>query len=123
QVVFIFKLKPERPPEYSQLRLSYVLGVLNSRMMLYRYYKALGDIEWKSFPYMTQDTIMGLPIRRIDFTDAWQVSLHKRIADLVDDVIASGKAPDQRTDDEIEHLVRGLYGVASPAVSSRIDSE
>ncbi len=123
QVVFIFKLNPDRPAQYHQLRLSYILGVLNSRMMLYRYYKGLGDIEWKSFPYMTQDTIMGLPIRHIDFSDAREAHLHNRIADLVNGVIISGKVPDQHTDREIERLVRELYGVASPATSSRIDAE
>ena len=123
QVVFIFKLKPELSPQHSQLRLGYILGVLNSRMMLYRYYKVLGDIEWKSFPYMTQDTIMGLPIRHIDFNDARQSYLHTRIADLVDTVISSGKAPDAATDSEIESFVRELYGVDTPVMSSRIDSE
>ncbi len=123
QVVFIFKLKADLPEEQKGLRLSYVLGVLNSRMMLYRYYKALGDIEWKSFPYMTQDTIMGLPIRRIDFHDARQVHLHNRIADLVDDIVAAGQPPEQLVDDEIEQYVRALYGVDAPAVSAHIDAE
>ena len=123
QVVFIFKLKEKRPEAQKDLRLSYVLGVLNSRMMLYRYYKALGDIEWKSFPYMTQDTIMGLPIRRIDFADARQLYLHNRIADLVDGVIESGQPPAQLVDDEIELCVRTLYGVEALALSEHIDAE
>ena len=123
QVVFIFKLKNDRPTEYQQLRLGYVLGVLNSHMMLYKYYKALGDIEWKSFPYMTQDTIMGLPIRAINFSNARQVYLHQRIADIVDMVIASGSKPNISTDSEIEHLVRELYEVNVPSVNARIDSE
>lgn len=123
QVVFIFKLKQERPQEQQQLRLSYMLGVLNSRMMLYYYYKSLGDIEWKSFPYMTQDTIMGLPVREIDFSDVRQSYLHDRIADLVDVVIACNKPPDAQTDNEIEVLVRQLYGVDSQDMSRRIDAE
>src|SRR5205823_3849518 len=45
QTVFIFKLNPNRTEHYKQLRLAYILGVLNSRMMLYRYYKKIGDIE------------------------------------------------------------------------------
>jgi len=125
QVVFIFKLKSVMmmPEQYRDLRLGYLLGVLNSRMMLYRYYKALGDIEWKSFPYMTQDTIMGLPVRRIDFSNAQQVHLHNRIADLVDAVIVSGRAPDAETDNQIERLVRQLYEVDTPAMNQRIDLE
>lgn len=123
QVIFIFTLKKDRPTLYKQLRLGYVLGVLNSRMMFYKYYKALGDIEWKSFPYMIQDTIMSLPIRTIDFSDARQVYLHQHIADKVDAVIASGSPPDKANDDEIERLVRELYAVNTPASNARIDSE
>lgn len=123
QVVFIFKLHPDRPKRYAKLRLSYILGVLNSRMMLYRYYKALGDIEWKSFPYMTQKTIMDLPVRDIDFTDTRQTYFHDRIADLVDTVLASGKSPNRGIDEEIEHVVRELYGVNTPAANAHIDSE
>jgi hypothetical protein len=123
QVVFIFKLKQDRSIDQQRLRLSYILGVLNSRMMLYYYYKSLGDIEWKSFPYMTQDTIMGLPIRKINFSDARQSHLHDKIAELVDGVIASNKPPDAQTDHEIEVLVRQLYGVDSLNVSGRIDAE
>lgn len=123
QVVFIFKLRTDRPQHYEKLRLSYILGVLNSRMMLYRYYKALGDIEWKSFPYMTQKTIMDLPVRDIDFTDIRQTYFHDRIADLVDAVVSNGRPPGQKVDEEIEHLVRELYGVNTPVANACIDSE
>lgn len=123
QVVFIFILCDERPEQYKQIRLAYVLGVLNSKMMLYRYYKKLGDIEWKSFPYMTQKTIMSLPIRNIDFTDARQVYFHNQIATIVDSIIASGQPPTPEVDAEIERAVRELYGVNSPAVNERIDAE
>lgn len=123
QVVFIFKLRSDRPAQYKQLRLSYILGVINSQMMLYRYYKALGDIEWKSFPYMTQKIIMTLPVRAIDFTNNRQTYYHDRIADLVDTIISNGGTPNQKIDEEIEKLVRELYGVNTPATNARIDSE
>ncbi|HEV2582299.1 MAG TPA: TaqI-like C-terminal specificity domain-containing protein, partial [Ktedonobacteraceae bacterium] len=123
QVVFIFKMRPDRPERYEKLRLSYMLGVLNSRMMLYRYYKALGDIEWKSFPYMTQKTIMDLPIRDIDFTDARQTYFHDQIADLVDNIIASSRSPHHVADEQVERFVRELYGVNTPAANNRIESE
>ncbi len=123
QVVFIFKMRSDRPERYEKLRLSYLLGVLNSRMMLYRYYKALGDIEWKSFPYMTQKTIMNFPIRDIDFTDARQAYFHDQIAGLVDKVISSGRPPDPDIDEQIERFVREMYGVNTPAANNRIDTE
>lgn len=123
QVVFIFKLRNPLPEQFAPLRLSYILGVLNSRMMLYRYYKALGDIEWKSFPYMTQKTIMQLPVRRIDFTDTRQAYFHNRIAALVDGIIDSHKPPSPEIDTEIEQLVRELYDVNTPLANARIDAE
>ncbi len=123
QVIFIFKMRNELPEKYKQIRLSYVLGVLNSRMMLYRYYKALGDIEWKSFPYITQKIIMNLPIRFIDFTDYRQSYFHNQIANVVDTVISSGRSPSPDIDAEIEKLVRELYGVNTPVANARIDSE
>ena len=123
QVVYIFKLRNALPEQHGPLRLSYMLGVLNSRMMLYRYYKKLGDIEWKSFPYMTQKTIMELPVRRIDFNDTRQAYFHNRIADIVDEVIATGKPPTQEKDAEIEQLVRDLYGVNTPIANDRVDAE
>lgn len=121
QVVFIFRLLPHRPKWLQQIRLSYVLGVLNSRMMLYYYYKIFGDIEWKSFPYMTQRTIMCLPLRSIDFDNSEHALLHKSIADLVDNVLASGQPPSEAIDAQIEHYVRTLYGVHTDEMSDRID--
>ena len=123
QSIYIFKLRSDRAEQDEKLRLSYILGVLNSRMMLYRYYKALGDIEWKSFPYMTQRTIKNLPVRTIDFTDVRQTYFHNSIADSVDEVIASGRPPDMSTDAKIERLVRELYGVNTPVANARIDAE
>ncbi len=72
---------------------------------------------------MTQKTIMDLPVRDIDFTDVRQTYFHDQIADLVDAVISSGTAPNQRIDEEIERLVRELYGVNTPIANARIDSE
>ncbi len=92
-------------------------------MMLYRYYKALGDIEWKSFPYMTQKTIKNLPVRAIDFTDVRQTYFHDSIANCVDEVIASGRTLDPAMDAKIEQLVRELYGVNTPVANARIDAE
>jgi len=123
QVVYIFKLRNALPEQHRPLRLSYMLGILNSRMMLYRYYKKLGDIEWKSFPYMTQKTIMELPVRRIDFNDTRQAYFHNRIADIVDAVIATGKPPTPEKDAEIEQLVRDLYGVNNPVANALVDAE
>jgi len=92
-------------------RIEYVLGVLNSRLMLYRFYNMSGDTEWRSFPYLTQKTIQQLPVRAIDFSDRRQAKLHDEIADRVAAVLASGKPPVDHEDYEIEKRVMQVYGI------------
>lgn len=110
QVVFIFKLRGANGGD-AKYRLEYILGVLNSRLMLYYYYKKFGDVEWKSFPYMTQKTIMQLPVAKIDFKDKAAVQVHDQIADKVAAVLKKGAPIDRDEDLEIEDLVFKVYGI------------
>lgn len=113
QVVFIFRLKDARAGNDENYALEYFLGVLNSRLMLYYHYKKTGDVEWKSFPYVTQKTIQQLPTARIDFGDRNQKRLHDEISHKVS-VILNANAPiDRDADLEIEDLVMKLYGITS----------
>ncbi len=111
QVVFTWKLRKDVAAPLKKYRLEYLLGVLNSRLMLYRSYNISGDTEWRSFPYMTQKTIQDLPIRAIDFGDRRQAKLHDEIADRVAAVLATGRPPADHEDYEIERCVMQLYGV------------
>jgi len=119
QVVFLFKPKAE--PK-SREKLEYILGVLNSRLMLYYYFKKFGDIEWKSFPYMTQKTLQQLPIRKIDFSDAEQKAIHEKIVGLVQTALRRNQPIDEKADFEIEDLVMRLYGI-SASMKTRIWQE
>jgi hypothetical protein len=109
QAVFIFKLKQKLPEEFRQYRLEYFLGILNSRLMLYYYYKRFGELEWKSFPYMTQKTIQQLPIAAIDFRDLKSKELHDDISEKVADILQQNAGAVRELDDQIENLVMELY--------------
>ena len=111
QSVFTWRLRDGLKKPLARYRLEYILGVLNSRMMLYRYYMRSGDTEWRSFPRWTQELVQDLPIREIDFSDRRQARLHDEIADRVAAVLATGKQPTDHEDYEIEKRVMQIYGV------------
>jgi hypothetical protein len=114
QVVFTWRMRQNLVGSLAKYRIEYLLGMLNSRLMLYRFYNISGETEWRSFPYLTQKTVQNLPIRTIDFTDRRQATLHDEIADRVAAVIASGKPPTDHEDYEIEKRVMQVYGITRP---------
>jgi adenine-specific DNA-methyltransferase len=114
QSVFTWRLREGVAPPLSDYRLEYVLGVLNSRLMLYRYYMKSGDTEWRSFPRWTQELVQELPIRAVDFSSPREKKLHDEIADRVAAAIASAKPPTDHEDYQIESLVMQLYGITRP---------
>lgn len=113
QSVYILRLKEEAPGDLSRYRLEYLLGLLNSRVMLYRYFKKTAALEWQSFPRWTLGRVTSLPIRAIDWSDAREARLHDEIAEAVEQLIRRGAtgAPDE--DLHIERLVMDLYGLGS----------
>lgn len=110
QVVFIFRLRERIPEKYQNLKLEYILGVLNSRVILYYYYKKFGEVEWKSFPYVTPKTLRQLPLPNIDFSNPEEKDIHDRIAEKVSDILYK-KEDCERLDFEIEELIMNLYGI------------
>jgi len=111
QSVFAWKMRKDLRSEWRRYRLEYVLGVLNSRTMLYRYYMKSGDTEWRSFPRWTQELVQELPIRAIDFSRQDEARLHDEIVARVATVLATGKTPSTHDDYQIEILVMQLYGI------------
>ena len=114
QVVFTWKPRHKLHPPLSHYRLEYVLGVLNSRLMLYRLCTSSGEMEWRSFPYLTQKTIERLPIRAIDFSNPRERHLHHQIADRVEAILATNRPPTDHEDYQVESLVMQLYGITKP---------
>lgn len=113
QVVFIFKLKEDRKKEYKPYSIPYVLGVLNSRLMLYYYYKKTGEVEWKSYPYHSFTSIKEFPIKKIDFSSSSECRIHDMITEKVKKLLEKSKSGivSKELDYEIETLVMELYGI------------
>jgi adenine-specific DNA-methyltransferase len=106
QVVFHYRLKPNRSPTFF---LDYVLGVLCSRVMLAYHLKQTGDSEWRSHPYVTQKTIAELPVPVV-FEGHWRWRQAKAIAKAVSQRRLK-KSEDIAGDLYIDSLVAGLYGL------------
>jgi chaperonin cofactor prefoldin len=123
-VVFIFKKKEDAPQEYTQIRMEYVLGLLNSRLMLYYYFKKFGELEWQSFPYVTQKTLKQLPLRRINFSNDEEKKLHDQIVQKVTAILAQSKKGEvpKNLDYEIEDLVMKLYKI-TPEMKQHVWNE
>ena len=111
QSVFTWRIRRDCQADWSRYRLEYVLGALNSRTMLYRYYMKSGDTEWRSFPRWTQGLVQELPVRAIDFSEPREAKLHGEIAERVAAVLATGNPPSTHDDYQIEVLVMQLYGI------------
>lgn len=124
QAVFVFKMKRKLPEQYQNYKLEYILGIINSRLMLYYYYKKFGELEWKSFPYVTQKTIKQLPLRKIDFSNPEERRMHNEIVQKVSEIIRESADEDvpKQLDYEIEDLVMKLYGI-TPTMKTHIWKE
>lgn len=107
QTVYHFFVKDIFGAVYSN---EYILGVLNSRVMLYYYLKKYGDNEWKSHPYITQKVIKQLPIPLINSKSIIDTNQAKAIHDAVVKLLKSD-GNSFELDLEIERLVAGLYGL------------
>lgn len=105
QVVFhYFEKEKSKVPEFY---LSYVLGVLSSRLMFAYHLKKSGENEWRSHPYVTQKILSRFPIPIPTKEDSSWVQA-KAIANKVDKLLLNGVL-DNKLDLEIECLVAGLY--------------
>jgi len=104
QVVFSYFKNGTPVPDFF---LQYVLGVLNSRVLLGYFLKTQGEVEWKSHPYITQKMINSLPIPT--FTQGSKTEKQARaIADAVR-VFEKAKNKDVTQDLFIDCLVAGLF--------------
>lgn len=105
QVVFHYFI--EQQSLLPKFYLSYLAGVLNSRIMFAYHLKVNGDDEWRSHPYLTQKVIERLPIPfPTEGTREWDLA--KTIASKVDKMYQK-RASRIKLDKEIEALVAGLY--------------
>jgi hypothetical protein len=116
---------PMLPKADTKENLRYVLGLLNSKLMTFRF-RGLGKLTspnmWESF----HNSIEDFPIRRIDFENSSEVALHDRVVELVtqleglmpevheglsaaDRSLAARRAEALR--DQLDEQVLDLYGI------------
>jgi len=90
----------------------FLAGVLSSRVILYWYYKAMGILEWQSFPRMPLNFVQTLPFPKLNMMVEGDRLLH---ADICHEVLRlsrfPGRAPDKRDDTTLEILVRRAFGM------------
>ncbi len=104
QVVYILKLREELK---ERLTPEFVLGVLNSRAITYYLLKKHGEIEWKSHPYLTQKTLISLPMPVLRKTKKFKKSVEK-ITTLVYKITKENKMAHEY-DAQIEREVAELF--------------
>lgn len=104
QTVFHFSLKTDK--KNNDFIMEYLLGVLNSRIMLYYYLKKLGETEWRSHPYVTQKTITQFPVPEVQ-GNRRNLTYASEIGKLVREHMENNNP---LIDVEIDRLVAGLFG-------------
>lgn len=110
QVVFHYAIDPERP--VSPFLLDYVLGVFCSRVLFAFHLKRLGEMEWRSHAYITQEIIATLPIPRVQ-PGTWQWKQAQYIAAAARTRQTQIQSHDSQTDIYIDCLVAGLFELSS----------
>ena len=108
----------------------YLLGLLNSRLLLYYFASIAVQRRGGYFEYLTQ-YVSQLPIRPIDFTNTADKAAHDRMVTLVDKMLelhprlATAKTATDRdliqrqidaTDTQIDELVYRLYGLTTDEI-------
>jgi hypothetical protein len=111
--------------------LLYLLGLLNSRLLTFRF-KSIGKLKGNGIYEYFWNSVSRLSIRRIDFTNPEDRSIHDRLVELVTSMqelqkeLASEtstlkKITMQRqidaTDTEIDKLTYRLYGFTSDEIA------
>lgn len=95
QVIYIFKPKTDCP------NLSFILGVLNSKLIRAYYFAKFGEKDKKAFPHLTQTKILELPLKRVNYS----------------------KLSDKKTVDDIITAVNSILAAKKNLLNSRTESE
>lgn len=112
------------PKESLKENIKYVLALLNSKILTYRF-RSIGKLKSGGIYEYFWNSVSKLPIRMINFANLKEKAMHDKIVGLVDIMqdlnnkiqSAKGSAKDQlqrqidKTDREIDDLVYKLYGI------------
>lgn len=82
QVIYIFKKK-----EATKEHLNYILGLLNSKLLSFYYFKKFGEEDKKAFPHIRQGQVLSIPFKTISFSDKTEKQSHDEISKHVENLI------------------------------------
>ena len=114
----------------SKISLKLILGLINSNLIRY-FWKKMNSDEKKTFPKIKKEAILSIPIKKINFANKSEKSLHDEIVELATTMLKlqqqkqSATLPQQvqqleqriaYTDDKINEKVYGLYGLSEEEV-------
>jgi len=118
-------------PDDCGLNFSYILGLLNSKLLTYRFH-GIGKLKGGGIYEYFENTISQLPIRPIDFDNPEDVKKHDRMVELVERMLKlHGERAGERnpetvrrletdittTDRQIDRLVCDLYGLTDEEIA------
>ena len=114
--------------EHTPEDIKYILALLNSKLLAFRF-RGIGKLKSKGTYEYFWNSVSKLPIRAINFEQPSEREAHDHVVTLVDRMLElnkkkhSGKlAPSEldrlereiaATDEEIDDLVYGLYGITN----------
>jgi len=86
QVIYIFKLK-----RYVKINLKYVLGLLNSYLLSFYYFSKFGEKTKKTFPHLRQESVLALPIRKINLSVKRDKTKHDQLVESVANILTKNE--------------------------------
>ena len=106
------------------LKLAYILGLLNSKLLNWFYQNALNPEKGEALAQVKRGHLAQLPIRTIDFTDPADVARHERMVALVEQMLAlhrqrqAARTPHEQSvlDAQIAATDRQMALCARPAI-------
>jgi hypothetical protein len=75
-------------PKQYDLKMTYVLGILNSRLLNWYYQNAINPEKGEALAQVKRGHLAQLPIRTIDFADPADAARHARMVALVEQMLA-----------------------------------
>ena len=117
-------------PKNNQYDLKYLLGILNSKLMVY-VYQGIVQERKRLFAEIKKVNLDQIPIRKIDFQNPEEKEMYNRIISLVDQMLSAKKQllvtktesdknylnrKCEQLDKEIDQLVYQLYGLTEDEI-------
>jgi len=112
--------------------LSYLLGLINSRLMSWYFLHRSNIAQRDDFPKIVLKETRSLPIRSINFSDPTDKAHHDKMVELVERMLsfhkdlAATRTPDEKTriqrqinatDQQIDQIVYKLYGLTDEEIN------